>query len=478
MVDILSRNYWRRMWIVQELALNQNMTMFLCGDQQFPRVVIWSAAEFCRNYEGEIRKALTKSPSDTLDAVENNVVDLWQLGYDVFTLFTICEFPDTPILDIVLDLARKSKVKNARDKIYGILGLLPDSMVAKNQPDYSLSPPRVYLQFAKSLLDDRDTVNTLLSWCSFNPSSLEPSWVPDWTQQFPRNHLQWLRLREASKQLPASLSTSADGRTLICKGILVDVVESTSSSPSKNLRFRTQVSEVTKRGTDSVEFGRYCNENGLRTALQRTLLQAHPGMRKEGNVLDIYWIDWNDIRNVERDNVQLSDLWYGMRNITAKELGRSFDAWEAFDRFRHTNADYKIFGHCFRDFFPNMREYVRPMLFWKPPTLWDYPNRPDHNYYLRDLTEDDARNMSLSALSLISRRLVTTSTGYLGLAPEEAHNGDKVGVLYGCNFPVVLRPAGDSFQYIGECYIDGLMDGEAIDAQERGGYEAVDVRIC
>jgi hypothetical protein len=481
-LQFLSLNYWRRMWIVQELALNHNMTMFLYGDQQLPRIAIWAAAAFCQEYAGEIRKAITKSSTETQRDPENRVVDVWQLAYDVHLLFTICEFPDTPSLEGVLDLSRKSKVKETQDKVYGILGLLPESLVTKNQPNYSFTPAQVYSRMAKSLLEERNSLEGLLSWCSFVSTSKEPSWVPDWARPFPRNLLQRLRRRKASKELATSWSVSSDGRILCCKGILIDCIptaQSMSSPPSKSHSFRTQVYDPAKKLSISGEFGRYSDEEGLRAALERTLRLDHPAGKKDGNVLDIYWIDWNDIRDVDPENEQLSDLWYGMRNITATQDTHSFNAWEAFDRFRHTNADYKIFGQCFQDFFPNMREYVRPMMFWKAPTLWGYPvDRPDENYYREDLTSSHAGNMSLSALALVGRRLATTSKGYLGLVPEEASDGDKVAVLHGCNFPVLLRPAGDAFQYIGECYIDVLMDGEAIDAQEKGEYKSLDVRIC
>ena len=148
-LKFLSLNYWRRMWIVQELALNHNMTLFLYGDQQIPRIAIWAAAEFCQSYAGEIRKAITQNSKTTQLDPTNRLADMWQLAYDVHLLFTICEFPDTPSLGTVLDLSRKSKVKEAQDKVYGILGLLPESLVTKNQPNYSLNPAQVYSQDGK-----------------------------------------------------------------------------------------------------------------------------------------------------------------------------------------------------------------------------------------------------------------------------------------------------------------------------------------
>ncbi|KAF2025760.1 hypothetical protein EK21DRAFT_92947 [Setomelanomma holmii] len=75
------------------------------------------------------------------------------------------------------------------------------------------------------------------------------------------------------------------------------------------------------------------------------------------------------------------------------------------------------------------------------------------------------------------RRIVTTKTGFLGLAPAEAEAGDSIAIPYGCDNPVVLRSCKDGYRYVGECYIDGLMDGEAIEAVERGEYKEETITI-
>jgi hypothetical protein len=46
LVDFFSRSYWRRLWIIQELALNHNMTLFLCGERQLSRSMILRSSEF------------------------------------------------------------------------------------------------------------------------------------------------------------------------------------------------------------------------------------------------------------------------------------------------------------------------------------------------------------------------------------------------------------------------------------------------
>jgi hypothetical protein len=51
-----------------------------------------------------------------------------------------------------------------------------------------------------------------------------------------------------------------------------------------------------------------------------------------------------------------------------------------------------------------------------------------------------------------------------GLAPGSAEINDRICILFGCSVPVVLRKlsAEDKYKFVGECYVHGKMDGEAI----------------
>lgn len=50
------------------------------------------------------------------------------------------------------------------------------------------------------------------------------------------------------------------------------------------------------------------------------------------------------------------------------------------------------------------------------------------------------------------------------MAPPGAQKGDVICILFGCSVPVVLRKLerSDEFVLIGECFLDGCMNGEAI----------------
>jgi hypothetical protein len=63
----------------------------------------------------------------------------------------------------------------------------------------------------------------------------------------------------------------------------------------------------------------------------------------------------------------------------------------------------------------------------------------------------------------MARRL-TTGRGDVGMAPNRAAKGDIVRVLFGCSIPVSLGEMDrGSYQFIGEVYLDGFMNGEGLD---------------
>jgi hypothetical protein len=49
--------------------------------------------------------------------------------------------------------------------------------------------------------------------------------------------------------------------------------------------------------------------------------------------------------------------------------------------------------------------------------------------------------------------------------------GDKVAVLLGCDWPVVIRPEGDHFLIVAAAFVYGMMNGEVMDAEKEGKYQ-------
>jgi hypothetical protein len=60
------------------------------------------------------------------------------------------------------------------------------------------------------------------------------------------------------------------------------------------------------------------------------------------------------------------------------------------------------------------------------------------------------------------RRFFTTRRGYMGLGPSDIQIGDTVAVMLGGQVPFILRTQDDANILIGESYVHGIMNGEAL----------------
>jgi len=52
--------------------------------------------------------------------------------------------------------------------------------------------------------------------------------------------------------------------------------------------------------------------------------------------------------------------------------------------------------------------------------------------------------------------------GHFCLVPRFASDGDQICIPFGSRVPFVFRPSGEEYLNIGECYVHGAMDGEAL----------------
>jgi hypothetical protein len=98
-------------------------------------------------------------------------------------------------------------------------------------------------------------------------------------------------------------------------------------------------------------------------------------------------------------------------------------------------------------------------------------NHPKGGYFNHHLNNSDSvvfgAKMEYGAMH---RRFFITRGGLFGLGPALMKEGDLCVVLLGADVPFVIRPLETEGHYllIGECYLYGVMDGEAIKEWEAG----------
>jgi len=90
----------------------------------------------------------------------------------------------------------------------------------------------------------------------------------------------------------------------------------------------------------------------------------------------------------------------------------------------------------------------------------------------------DGRELGHAVRSFsIGRNLCVTERRCLGRVPHGSKVGDRICIFKGGSVPFVVREnANGYYQLIGECYIHGIMDGEAMEREDLKNLEQ-DFRI-
>ncbi|KAL4941899.1 hypothetical protein BDV06DRAFT_212249 [Aspergillus oleicola] len=118
----------------------------------------------------------------------------------------------------------------------------------------------------------------------------------------------------------------------------------------------------------------------------------------------------------------------------------------------------------------------RPQLLWRTACQQAFKLRPQHGDlnvkeammydrrdYVKEFLDRVLRTVWSRRLAVLSKFLPSIS---LALVPREAKKGDKICIVSGCSVPIVLLKSsgqgqGSYYKMIGECYVHGMMDGEA-----------------
>ena len=66
-------------------------------------------------------------------------------------------------------------------------------------------------------------------------------------------------------------------------------------------------------------------------------------------------------------------------------------------------------------------------------------------------------------LRCVGRKLFSTSNGYIGIGNITLEPGDLVCVFLGGRTPFIIRPVGEKYEFVGDCYLHGIMQGEAME---------------
>ena len=460
--------YWERTWTIQEVALAPTV-LFHYGKESFNITellklnYILTQGMVTGNFFGPSK--LDAPPS----ARRINLLglSLERLGLlrpknddDCFTK------PQVHSADLIR-FAQRSKATDLRDKVFGLLALLPGSIAARIHPNYdpSFTIQETFIMFSKAWIEAEGNLRFLARLPKY-PSTLPnlPSWALDVEddQDLYESAMTPERdkIYEADLGLPKQpLAFSQSDRLLFCDGVVTDTVATLGATRVYMIRGLFGLPSRSEGEDDGDASSVLATRRNWRLALCRVLLKdSHFDFTDSPSVLDIPWVEEEEIER-ESTSGASADLPLDRFYEEDAQWPRFFRRTPLADVFRcalYGNEDFDVGGTPLRDYFASSAATdgvcPDPLTFMK---------------LAFDLVD-----------GLSGKRLFTTRGGLLGTAPRYAQPGDKIVVLSSCDMPVVLRPVGEKYEFWGSCFVEGLMNGETARAVEQGQLQIEQLSLC
>jgi hypothetical protein len=265
--NIISRSYFSRIWVLQELIFSKKVTCLL-GSFAFSWDIVDSFAK-----DLPIREALSATPAfksmPSIVVSKRSIVEEADRlttsdgGGRALTLEQFSSFIDlidslreshsefrSQTLFSLLIASRSFKVTDPRDKIFALLNLAADKGEFPN-PNYSWTRERVYRKFARTFLRQGQTVE-ILALTGLQISALSGySWVPDWRQvSLSWNFQAYSTFKAGGPKRSLFLETNTGG--LIIPGMRIDCVKVVCPFAVEELGLTPKMLKMIEDATDAI----------------------------------------------------------------------------------------------------------------------------------------------------------------------------------------------------------------------------------
>lgn len=423
---LLTRPWFSRMWILQELGVALSATV-VCGNQRISWHEVSNMIDHMHT-TGLWLILFGSSGWKPSVLAYGRLRSLLSIRNDVSKHGTISSID-------ALWASRDFEATDPRDKFYALIGLcVRDGQFTP--PDYTKSVQDVYRETALAILFPQNPEISVRSSLSFpehpvmgflceaerteNPYAL-PSWVPDWrARQY--GSLWGMVAQNGYKAAGASkpkiaLTDDPNKISLAAKiGDAVHLVSSIAPGADDNLD-PSQRDDLSNRVPQSF----WINEASF-------LAASCPRYRDD----------------ISRDRAFGATL-IGNKAVENGTYGQTTQKVEG-------NARYDLF-------YPHFRHFLFKLC---PNGIVNGAANPQLRIVLKPHMEG-YKSFELACRQITEgRRFFTTLGGYMGIGPPRMRKGDLICVFLGGNVPWVVRRDGCEYELVGECYVHGIMDGEVL----------------
>ncbi|KAM0445456.1 hypothetical protein ACHAQK_001665 [Fusarium lateritium] len=418
-VSLFAREYWRRLWVVQEL-FNARSIYVYCG----PAILPWELFEHASNIFSSRRNELSFNNRchDNIrlamspDHFSNEQILIHQGPASLPDLRLHMWNEEHPLLHALRTCCRKL-ASDPRDKLYGILGVLPKGIRDHFRVDYGFSVKKIYTEIVKFLLQDSERLDFICEAIHFpiHISSIDvPTFVPDWS------HI------PQTSAIGFKYGFSASGETK-AKWEFLD---------NRLNKLKISALEVDVVKNKGVGVGTLC-------------------------VLGDYLMAFLHWRALLLENFVSPDE-HGLQ-LAEECLAATMCLGQippGYDCHRWRMVCYHLFANLLRERLPflaideDLRNYLEIEIDVKPEMR-------------RQLLQQSFGN------HMMGRCFCLTQQNQMAMGSGFMLAGDLIVVPLGCSTPILLRAEGTlgEYRYVGDIYVAGFMDGEAVDAWKKGKRE-------
>ncbi|KAN0089211.1 HET domain containing protein [Hyaloscypha variabilis] len=423
MVRLFQRPWFQRIWVLQEAVMAREMTV-VCGSHLVKWGLIYQLALSVQS-SGMLGTYQVDPHAPGISCAV--VIGKLKLAHELI------HTKEWPLLEL-LRLTRKYNATDARDKVFALHGVVTDPDSIGAPVDYSKSLEEVYTDVAIHGLMQRKTLfglaNAGISTYPQNPNL--PSWVADWSHDNERKSIIAAGAKfNADRGHQPILSISEDRKVLTVRGFIFDTIselnrvyanrEQIHMDPRSEGAQKKKIVEAKKAIENCIELAKGAHQ-----------------VPKDQNSEEVLW------------RTLCCDLTPDIPPSRAPQsYGGGYKLLRKFHEATREDGSYDFTHEVYKQ-----PEFVKNN--WIPSSVF----------------------MNSVQKFTIARNMCVTIGGYLGRVPRGSESGDKICILLGGCIPFVLRETGDGyFRFIGECYIHGIMDGEAMDSAEiEGRYRDFDIR--
>lgn len=436
MKAFLRRAWFGRVWTLQEVVVSKNCQI-RCGEHKLS----WEC--LCQSAAALHRADYTRfwGPENASIITRESERQRWHSE-------------ERSPLRSLLSLTRTLKTTDPHDKVFGLLPLAKKIYSFKLNVEYSRSTEDIFTDIARTCIKEEQNLAVLAETeiRTSRPSKLA-SWVPDWREpaSTPISLNAWSadhKLFHSAKMTEPWVLTAQSPDTLKLSGFAVARI-----SRVLPVDACLKLKDV-KDGPNELEKSRWRPADWQEIYANAASVLELPSsvIQKVEHSDDLSSV--NPWTKEQADLSQAEKLKVALRRTLTADL--------------YPRPKGRLPEHAIKENFPRYYKWQQgdfDAMSGKTPkeVLWEHDWQVKYTMQSRSafIASDDSR-------------------AYLGIGLETLREGDWICVLYGGHTPFILRPLHgtrgkqpheiEEWSFVSECYVHGLMDGEAMALKSKDKY--------